>query len=312
MSVEAATDSAIIAQRSKSFSLASRLLEPRCREAAHAVYAWCRRADDAVDEASVGESVQQAVTRLFAELDALEDGAVGPPAIQSFARAMRVYRIPVEYPRELVRGMEMDALGAHYDTWDDLELYCYRAAGTVGLMMTHVFGIESAHALRHAAHLGMGMQLTNIARDIVEDWQRQRLYVPRQVLRKYGIESLADDPGGSLPPASVPGLTRCVAELVGRSQRYYASGAEGLGALAPRHAFAVRTAGLIYAEIGEELRHQNYDPTRGRAYVSSARKLWLLATAASATLTDWMRARPRAFVPQPSLPICGFNDVLPL
>jgi 15-cis-phytoene synthase len=310
MNGDGTSDSVVIARRSKSFALASRLLGAGSRDAAHAVYAWCRRADDAVDEPSSEERATDAVARLFEELDSLYAGAPTPPAIAGFARVVRHYSIPIEYPRELVFGMHMDAVDTHYENWDDLDLYCYRAAGTVGLMMAHVFGVESPGALRHAAHLGMGMQLTNIARDVLEDWQRGRLYLPRRLLGQYGLDSLSPAPGRDLPEASIPGLKRCVHDLVLRSERYYASGAAGFAALAPRNSLGVRAAALIYAEIGRELSKQDYDPTRGRARVSGMSKLRLVAKATAATLVDCMRRR-RPFIPATLLPINYPDDVLP-
>ncbi|HWN69346.1 MAG TPA: squalene/phytoene synthase family protein, partial [Haliangium sp.] len=153
-----------IAAHSRSFALASRVLPPRCRDEAAVVYTWCRRADDAVDLAPPGKQAG-ALVRLGAELDGVYDGeAQEDIALAAFQEVVQRHRIPREYPAELLAGMDMDARGQRYDDMHTLLLYCYRVASTVGLMMSHVMGVTHDGALRHAAHLGMAMQLTNICR----------------------------------------------------------------------------------------------------------------------------------------------------
>ncbi len=92
--------------------------------------------------------------------------------LDAFQQVVFERKIPIEYPSELLAGMAMDAEGVHYETLSDLLRYCYRVAGTVGLMMCHVLGVKDDRALIHAAHLGMAMQLTNVCRDVIEDWER--------------------------------------------------------------------------------------------------------------------------------------------
>jgi 15-cis-phytoene synthase len=268
-----------IAVHSKSFALASRVLPPASRDAAAVVYTWCRRADDAVDEAAPGEAVP-ALARLRRELDDVYTGAPRDPVLAAFAAIARERGLPRHYPDELLAGMEMDVAGTHYATVDDLVGYGYRVAAVVGLMMCHVMGIDDDRALQRAAHLGIAMQITNICRDVAEDWTRGRLYVPDQVLTRHGAPGLADALGGPLPPAAVPALAASVRELLAIADRYYASGDRGLASLPWRCAFAVRAARHIYAAIGRRLERAGCDVTAGRAVVPTWHKLALVGSSA--------------------------------
>lgn len=274
----------VIHQHSKSFALASRLLPPVVRDEAAIVYAFCRRADDAIDLAPAEEQPAR-LAALRAELDSVYRGEPMADAILAeFQTVVAARRIPREYPDELLAGMAMDAAGHFYRTLDDLLRYAFRVAGTVGLMMCHVMGVRRDDALRNATHLGVAMQLTNICRDVAEDWGRGRVYLPRDLLDRAGAPPLAPGPGAPIPRETAPALARVVADLIALADRYYRSGDEGLSALAPRSALSVRAARLIYSRIGAILARRAFDPLSGRAVVSTARKLWLVARAAVETI----------------------------
>jgi phytoene synthase len=267
----------ILAHHSKSFALAGRLLPAWCRQEATALYAWCRRCDDAVDVPAEESTRRTAVGVLRQELDAVYGGApLSDPVLVGFRSVVRRRDIPRRYAEDLLDGMAMDIGTVRYRTFDDLLLYCYRVAGTVGLMMAHLMNVRDPSALRRAADLGMAMQLTNICRDVAEDQQRGRTYLPDEFLC----------PGG--------GPTQAVAELLRRAARFYTSGDRGLARLPMRCAVAIRAARLIYADIGRVLARRGFDVTAGRAVVSRRRKLWLLGWAALTTLpailaTPWRR-----------------------
>lgn len=269
---------------SKSFSLASRLLPPGARHDAVVLYAYCRRADDAID--LVAPEVQPAaLAELRRELDAIYAGeAQADPILREFSRLVGERGLPRVYPEELIEGMAMDVRGTFYADPQVLLQYCYRVASVVGLMMCHVMGVREDRALPHAAHLGIGMQLTNICRDVLEDWERGRLYLPATLLAKHGVPDLHDALGGPLPEAARPAIAAVTAELLELADRYYASGDAGLEYLQPRCAFAVRAARSIYADIGREVRGQGCDPLAGRAHVSKLRKLWLALRSGVRTL----------------------------
>lgn len=269
---------AVIAKHSKSFALAARLLPKRCRDDATAVYAWCRRADDAIDH-SPAEDLAASLDLLHDELRRIYEGSsFADPVLASFQRVAFDRRIPLSYPLELLEGMRMDKEGTRYDRLDDLFVYGHRVAGVVGLMMCHVLGIGSDDALPHAAHLGIAMQLTNIARDVDEDRRSGRLYLPREGLSPRALAAL-DQPAGELAPDVRDELTEPLRQLLHQAQRLYRSGDEGLVYLDAPSARAIRTARLVYSEIGDEVARRGFDVGLGRAHVSTARKLLLVGRA---------------------------------
>jgi phytoene synthase len=269
----------VLAAKSKSFALAGRVLGGAARDRAAVVYAFCRRADDAIDLAPGGGQAD-AIDRLRRELDAVYAGRpTGDAVLDAFGEVARACRIPREYPAELIAGLEMDALGTRYGSLAELGRYCYRVAGTVGLMMCHVLGLRDDRALPRAVHLGVAMQLTNICRDVGEDWELGRLYLPADMLAQEGAPDLASALGGPLPAAARRPVTRVVRRLLAEAECYYASADRGLFDLPPRAALAVRIARLVYAAIGTELAAQGHDPLLGRAVVPRRRKLALAALA---------------------------------
>ena len=263
----------IIAHHSKSFSLASRLLPPAVRDRAVVVYAWCRRADDAVDLVPAAQAAQ-ALAELRRELAIVYgEGELHDPILAAFRHVTQTCRIPRHYPQELLEGLAMDATGTYYDGMPRLLQYCYRVAGTVGLMMCHVMGIRQEAATANATHLGVAMQITNICRDVDEDWQRGRLYVPADLLKKYGAGHLRPVANAPLPRQAQQPLSMCIAQLLQVADDYYISGDAGMAALSWRSGVAVRTARKVYSAIGERIRRQHCDPLAGRAWVNRSGKV---------------------------------------
>lgn len=276
----------IIQHHSKSFALASKLLPPAARADAVAVYAWCRRADDAIDLVEP-ELQGEALTTLRREVDAVYAGRdLSDPVLRIFQRSVHARRIPIEYPRDLLDGMEMDARGRRYESIDDLLEYCYHVAGCVGLMMCHVMGMKDEAALPNAAHLGIAMQLTNICRDVEEDWERGRLYLPNDLLTRCGAPDLANRLDGSFPEDARQPVARTIGAVLDEAELYYQSGDAGLPALEWRCTLAIRTARVVYSSIGDRIRQQGCDPLAGRAWVSSADKLLLATGAVARCMTD--------------------------
>jgi phytoene synthase len=260
------------------------------------VYAYCRRADDLVDEAGSPAEAARAVAALRRELDALYGGVTpDDPVLAAFQEVSRRCAIPRGYVDELLAGFAMDAAATPivYQSWEQLGLYCFRVAGTVGLMMCRVMGVTDARAARHAAALGMAMQLTNIARDVHEDWQRGRLYVPRDLLPLRG-----HSPGSALSPEAAAALSAALPVLLATAVPLYRSGDAGLSALDTRSAIAVRAARLIYSAIGDVLAARGHDVTGPRAVVSRLRKLVLATRAAVEVLGARLLAlRPARRIP---------------
>jgi len=274
---------AILRRRARSFSWAAWLLPRRIRRDATALYAWCRRCDDAVDDAPDPIAACRALARRRVELDDVYgDDNLSDPILAGFQEIVRRTGMPRRPADELLDGMEMDIGCVRYRSLDDLLLYCHRVAGTVGLMMAHLMGVRDPVALRRADDLGIAMQLTNICRDVIEDEARDRVYLPAELLG-----------GAPVLPSAVPERAAAVVrQLLRRAERFYHSGDLGLSVLPGRCALGIRAARLIYAEIGAVLARRNFSVMDGRAFVSPARKLWLVLRALAGSAPT--RLPPRA------------------
>ena len=279
-----------IAHHSKSFYLSSLLLPARVREASWALYAFCRRADDAVDEGEGGGAAMRRVEALRARLDAVYGrgpGAVDPSLPQAESNAIdraygfiaERYAIPRALPESLLQGMEMDARGDTYDTWEQLLAYCFRVASTVGLMMTRVMGYRGDVALLRAADLGVAMQLTNIARDVGEDARRGRVYLPRALLDEVGADPRRFADG----PADAAART-AVRRLLERAELHYRAADLGVPLLPRGCRLAIASSRAIYSAIGRAVADNGHDSITTRAYVPLGRKLLLVVGAARAAL----------------------------
>jgi phytoene synthase len=270
----------VLSRHSKSFSLAGKLLPREARADTAVLYAWCRRADDAVDTGP-SETRRKRLAELRHELGSIFEGtAQSDPLARAFQEVVRRHNIPQSYPSALLDGMEMDLEDVRLQNVSDLTLYAYRVAGVVGLMMCHVLGLRDQRALVNAAHLGIAMQITNICRDVEEDWARNRLYLPAELLNEAGLGSLAAELGGGLSPVHREPLALTVGRLLRIADSYYRSADRGLPALPARAAWAIRSARLIYAAIGTELRRRGNDVFSGRAIVPLWKKLCLAGLAA--------------------------------
>jgi phytoene synthase len=283
---------AALAVGSKSFALVGKLLPQVVRDDAAVVYAYCRRADDLIDDAPSPAVAATALASLQHELAAVYGGVPQrEPRLTAFQEVVLRRQIPREVVDELLEGFAMDARATPivYETWEQLRLYCFRVAGTVGLMMCRVMGVQDPRAHEHAAALGMAMQLTNIARDVSEDWQRGRLYLPRELLAVRLV------PGGALTPEATAALNGGLPALLAAAEPLYRRGDAGLPALDTRSAIAVRAARLIYSAIGAVLRARRHDVTAPRAVVPRWRKLLFALTAAGEILSArWRPATKRA------------------
>jgi phytoene synthase len=283
----------IISKGSKSFSLAARLFDPQTRDAAIFLYGWCRYCDDQVDEAGKSGDREELERRLKALREktaasfSLEPQ--GEPVFVALQYIVHRYGIPAHYALELIEGMAMDIQGTRYATLRELLLYCYRVAGTVGLMMSHVMGLRDESALKHAADLGIAMQLTNIARDITEDAALGRIYIPLSWLDEAKIvhDQIA-------APANREKLAMITVRLLREAERYYQSGDAGLWHLSFRSACAVSAARHVYSEIASLLLARGARAWDQRAYVTGARKLWVVSRG---VLSLFRSAPARVFKP---------------
>jgi 15-cis-phytoene synthase len=260
-----------IRRHSRSFSFASRLLPLGKRGDVERLYAWCRWCDDGVDAAASPADAGAFVERATQDVRLIAAGR-GPVAAESLWLADLVARhdLPLGAALDLLEGMRSDLTPAA--GFDDAALlrYCFRVAGTVGVLMCPILGLEDRRYLPHAAALGMGMQLTNIARDVAEDWRRSRCYLP--VEWTDGLR-----PGGGAPdPARVRRGVRTILEV---ADGYYRAGEAGIRALAADSRLAVRAAARIYRAIGTRIRRLDFRVLDERARVSTLGKLILFSGA---------------------------------
>ncbi len=265
----------IITKGSKSFSLAAKLFDAQTRDAAVFLYGWCRYCDDQVDDAGKAADRAELERRLQAlrnkTASAFSFEAQPEPVFTALQYIVHRYGIPAHYALELIEGMAMDVRETRYATLRELLLYCYRVAGTVGLMMSHVMGLRNESALKHAADLGIAMQLTNIARDIVEDAAMGRIYLPLSWLAEAGIEP--PEIAASHNREKLALLTR---RLLREADSYYRSGDAGLWHLSFRSAAAVAAARQVYSEIGSLILSRGAHAWDQRGYVTGGRKFWVV------------------------------------
>ncbi|MEM7158855.1 MAG: phytoene/squalene synthase family protein [Myxococcota bacterium] len=269
---------------SRSFWAASHLLPSRIRPDVTAFYAFCRVADDAIDE---GEDPGAALANLHERVERIYQGRpVDDPVDRAFARVVFDNRIPAALVEALLDGFAWDLEDRRYDTLDETLGYAARVASTVGAVMTLIMGVDDRDALSRACDLGAAMQLTNIARDVGEDARMGRLYLPADWLRREGV-----DPQQWLhAPTPSLGIRRATARLLAHADRLYARANAGIPALPRDCQPAIRAASTIYADIGRVIARRGFDSVTRRARTSGWRKLWRLAQA-------WTRR----LAPQPEL-----------
>ncbi|WP_308916223.1 15-cis-phytoene synthase [Jannaschia sp. LMIT008] len=271
---------------SHSFHAASRLLPARVRDPALALYAFCRLADDAVDEVL---DKATAVLRLRDRLDAVFAGRpFDAPADRAFARVVEAHAMPRALPEALLEGLAWDAAGHRYATLSDLRGYSARVASAVGAMMCVLMGVRDRDTLARACDLGVAMQLTNIARDVGEDARAGRLYLPTDWMARDGM----DVDAFLAAPGPDPRVAAQVRDLLGEARRLYDRSEAGVGALPVAARPGILAARHAYAGIGGVLRRQGHDSVSRRAITSRNAKLGWLALSLAQSV--WITAMPRS------------------
>jgi phytoene synthase len=255
-------------QLARTFYYGSRFLPPDQRAATWAIYAFCRIADDIVDE---GASVAESRGRLASWCEALiatYRGTPRGPVMTAWADMLTRFPVPLAPALELLDGVAMDLEPRRYPTFAALHQYCYRVAGTVGLLMAPVLGYEHPSALTAAVDLGVAMQLTNILRDVGEDLARGRIYLPTDELERFGYRE-RDLHRRVVTPAFVALMEFQIA----RAEEYYQRGLAGVTALRPDSRLAIALSATLYRAIHGRIRRNGYDVFRQRAHVPLAGKL---------------------------------------
>lgn len=273
----------VLSTRARSFRWASAFLNAAQRRRVASLYAFCRAVDDLADADWVTPADQKDLTALQVALAAEPSvGELWPTRFLWFRDLCLECEIAFPVVGDLLSGMISDLGEVRVKSEDELIRYCYRAAGTVGLMMCSVLGVRDPRALRHAVDLGIAMQLTNISRDVLEDAQASRVYLPADRLLAVGVghEDLVEGHADSL------GVSLVVSDVLSLAERYYRSGDQGMGYLPARPRWAILVASRLYRGIGRRLRRRRQsDPLRGRVVLPWFVKLALLVPAS----LSWLR-----------------------
>ncbi|KPP92153.1 MAG: phytoene synthase CrtB [Rhodobacteraceae bacterium HLUCCA08] len=290
---------AAIRTGSLSFHAAARLLPGSVRDPALALYAFCRLADDAVDE---GDEKAGAVLSLNDRLDLAYAGRPrNAPADRAFAAIIADFDMPRALPDALLEGLAWDARGESYASLSELRAYSARVASAVGAMMCVLMRVRDGDALARACDLGVAMQLTNIARDVGEDARAGRLYLPRDWFAEAGL-----DPQAFLrDPQPTPAIRTMVRRLLVEARRLYLRSEAGIARLPIRARAGIWAARLIYAGIGHQVARAGHDSVTTRARTGAGFKARSLVAAHLRGATSLIMPVP-ALLHAPPLPETGF------
>jgi phytoene synthase len=245
-------------------------LPPHKREAIYAVYAFSRAVDDVVDDAVDLTLAAEGLSEWRREVDRMYEGRVEHPIAVQMAEAARRFAIPKELPLALIDGCEMDLKRNRYATFEELYDYCYHVASVIGLMCIEVFGYRTDQAKRYAEKLGVAFQLTNILRDVKNDAERGRIYLPREDLDRFGYQE--EDVLNGVYDERFVSLMKFQCQ---RARGYYQ---EAQAALAPEDKPTLLAAEImsgIYARLLREIENLRYDVYRHAVSLPRYKKMWI-------------------------------------
>ncbi len=253
---------------SRTFFLASSLLPPAQRRAMRALYAFCRISDDVIDRSPLDgpRPLEQWRRRALASTAAAND-----PVVLAWLDARSRFGIPRLYSEQLLEGVAQDLTRRRYETFAELTDYCYGVASTVGLMSMHITGFAGPHAIPYAVKLGVALQLTNILRDVGEDWRLGRVYLPQEELQRFGLSD--EDIAAGRNDVRWQAFMRF---QIGRARQLYAESLPGVALLGRQGRFAVAAAAELYRQILDRIEHNNYNVFDRRASTRGRDKLWQL------------------------------------
>ncbi len=282
----------ITAKYAKTFYLGTLLMPEAKRRAIWAIYAWCRRTDELVDGPKASTTTPETLDLWEKQLEEVFAGNPGDDLDVALADTIAKFPLDIQPFRDMIAGQRMDLYRSRYQTFEELNLYCYRVAGTVGLMSNAVMGIDdscyTAPWNRHRAGyvptqeaiaLGIANQLTNILRDVGEDARRGRIYLPLEDLALFNyteqdlFNGVVDDRWRELMRFQIQ-----------RARKFYIEAEQGISALNQDARWPVWTALMLYSQILDVIERNAYDVFRQRAFVPNSRKLLSLPVA-------WLRAQ---------------------
>lgn len=256
------------AVNSRSFHLASSLLPPEQRAAVRALYAFCRVSDDIVDRPADDCSGRLETWRRLATAN---HPPASEPVAVAWAHARQSYQVPGRYAEQLIDGVGRDLRQTRYQSFDELTTYCYGVASTVGLMSMHIIGFQGVEAIPYAVKLGVALQMTNILRDVREDWRSGRVYLPQVELEAYGLDE------SDIAAGIVTDRWRAFMRFqIERNRRLYAESLPGIALLNKEGRFAIAAAARLYCGILDAIERADYDVFSQRAYVGGWSKLRML------------------------------------
>lgn len=278
----------ITAKYSKTFYLGTLLMPEEKRRAIWAIYVWCRRTDELVDGPRASFTTDETLDQWEAQLESIFAGTPIEDADVALVDTLERFPVDIQPFRDMIAGQRMDLYRSRYETFEELNLYCYRVAGTVGLMTTPVMGVdttvrtapwdvyrnEQRDPTEEAIALGIANQLTNILRDVGEDARRGRIYLPLEDLALFNyteadlFNGVVDERWRSLMKFQIQ-----------RARKFYASAESGISALSPDARFPVWAALMLYRGILDVIERNQYDVFRKRAYVPGPQKLTYLPIA---------------------------------
>ena len=256
-------------ERAKNFYYAFAILPEEKRSAIYAAYAFSGYVDDIADELTDAAEQRERMNEARARLAACRNGGREGPLFTGLGWAFDRFDIPLEYFEELVNGVEMDFTQDRYATWEELKLYCYRVASMVGLICTSVFGTKpDPRARDFAIHMGIGLQIVNIMRDVNEDAGRGRVYFAADELARFGLtdrdilNARYDDP-----------FIAMMEHYGARARRYFRSGKRLLPLLDIRSRMCVNVMQGVYFDILRRIEKRDYDVFSERVSLSTPEKL---------------------------------------
>ncbi len=244
-------------REAKNFYYAFITLPQDKRKAIYAAYAFCRHCDDSVDEAASPEDKLSALSSLQDSLELAYRSHAPSPMFLALADAADRYDIPQDYFREIILGVESDLVKTRYHNFDELRKYCYRVASVVGLVCLQIFQYppqDGATAREHAVDLGLAMQLTNIMRDVREDWSMGRVYLPQDEMARFGYSE--EDLRNGVRNEAFAELLRFQGQ---RARGYFRSGFRLLPYLSRRSRACPAVLGAIYSRVLDHIEASGYD-----------------------------------------------------
>lgn len=289
---------------SSSFSAAARLFGRRLREDVWQLYAWCRHCDDEIDgQSGGGPSVQLGAEDRAQRLAQLRTrtrlALAGAPqeeaAFAAFARVARAHQMPEQWPLELLDGFALDVEPKPFASQADTLAYCWGVAGTVGVMMAIIMGAREDQVLRRAQDLGLAFQLTNICRDVREDAENGRVYLPADELAAVGVPAT---PEALMDPDHQAAVFAVVKVQLQLAEEYYRSARAGLRGLPFRGALAVAAARDVYREIGRRILRKGPEALASR--MSTPKPILVLRLLRGGFIALWSRVEK--LTPPPERP----------